>query len=57
MNANEDYDADEILRDEDDYLNELEEPESVDELDFESRRKKNYDEMVSDLDEPGDLLD
>jgi hypothetical protein len=57
MNMNEDYDADEILRDGDDYLDELEAPEEVDELDFEGGRKKSYDEMVSDLDEPNDLIE
>ena len=56
MNINDEYDADEILREREDF-EEPETTEDVDELDFENDRKKSFDEIVGDLEEPADLLD
>lgn len=58
MKFNDEYDADEILRENEDLEDEFEtEEEEIDELDFESGRKNSYDELVSDLDEPNDLIE
>lgn len=56
MILEEEFDADEVLRDPDDdgYV---EEPiaEDVDELDFEGKGVDRYDELTSDLDQASDL--
>ncbi len=58
MKFNDEYDADEILRENEDMEDEIDrDEEEIDELDFESGRKNSYDELVSDLDEPNDLIE
>ncbi|MBD3419437.1 MAG: hypothetical protein GF398_04895 [Chitinivibrionales bacterium] len=56
MNLNEEYDADEILRgNEENYFEGEIDEESVEELDFESGTTDTYNDLVSDIDDDTDL--
>jgi len=57
MNNRDEYDADEIFREHEDTEDAAGDPESVDELDFENARKKSYNDLVGDMEEPGDLME
>ena len=57
MLRDDDYDADEILREYDDYEHEeIESEEPIEELDFEKKSGELLDDMESEPDEFGDLL-
>ena len=57
MLKEEDYDADEILREYDDYEHEeIETEEPIEELDFENKSGEPLDDMESDPGESSDLL-
>ena len=56
MYQEEDYDADEILREFNDFEDDGKEPEEpIKELDFEKGRDDPLDEIDTDINEPGDL--
>ena len=58
MLQEEDYDADEILREYGDYEHEeLEIEDPIEELDFEKESGEPLEDMESDLGDSGDLLD
>ncbi|MBD3346334.1 MAG: hypothetical protein GF401_14865 [Chitinivibrionales bacterium] len=55
MLLNESYDADEILREHEDYEEDFSNEDDVEELDFENRAKDGYAEIVSDVNDAEDL--
>ena len=58
MSREEDYDADEILREYEDYEHEdVDSEEPIEELDFENKSGEPLESMESDLGDSGDLLD
>ncbi|MBD3345021.1 MAG: hypothetical protein GF401_08165 [Chitinivibrionales bacterium] len=60
MIRNDDYDADEILRENEDFVDDediLEEEEPIEELDFENGRPERYNDIISDLESEEDLLE
>ncbi|MBD3319744.1 MAG: hypothetical protein GF350_01470 [Chitinivibrionales bacterium] len=61
MIQNDDYDADEILREDEEFIDDEdfndEEEEPIEELDFENGNPNRYNEIVSDIENEEDLLE
>jgi hypothetical protein len=56
MLLEEEFDADEILRDKDAEPDDIEpDAEEMNEIDFEGAKSEGYDDIVNDLDQAGDL--